>query len=67
MMKEIDRMFTKYPFFGSRQIAAYLRREGTDVGRQRVRRLMVKMGLVQSTNGPEPASRIRGIPSMRTY
>lgn len=29
MMKEIDRVFTKYPFFGSRQIAAYLRRVGT--------------------------------------
>ena len=45
MMKEIDRVFTKYPFFGSRQIAAYLRREGTVVGRHRVRRLMAKMGL----------------------
>lgn len=38
-------MFTKYPFFGSRQIAAYLRREGIFVGRHRVRRLMAKMGL----------------------
>lgn len=45
MMKEIDRVFTKYPFFGSRQIAAYLRREGIVVGRHRVRRLMAKMGL----------------------
>lgn len=45
MMKEIDRVFTKYPFFGSRQIAAYLRREGTVIGRHRVRRLMAKMGL----------------------
>lgn len=45
MMKEIDRFFTKYPFFGSRQIAAYLRREGTVVGRHRVRRLMTTMGL----------------------
>ncbi|OWU70478.1 integrase [Phaeobacter sp. 22II1-1F12B] len=45
MMKEIDRVFTKYPFFGSRQIAAYLWREGTIVGRHRVRRLMAKMGL----------------------
>ena len=45
MMKEIDRVFTKYPFFGSRQIAAYLRREGTIVGRHRVRRLMAMMGL----------------------
>ena len=44
MMKEVDRVFTKYPFFGSRQIAAYLRREGTVVGRHRVRRLMAKMG-----------------------
>jgi putative transposase len=45
MMKEIDRVFTKYPFFGSIQIAAYLRREGTVVGRHRVRRLMARMGL----------------------
>jgi putative transposase len=45
MMKEIDRVFTKYPFFGSRQIVAYLRREGAVVGRHRVRRLMARMGL----------------------
>ena len=45
MMKEIDRVFTKYPFFGSPQIVAYLRREGTVVGRHRVRRLMARMGL----------------------
>ena len=45
MMKEIDRVFTKYPFFGSRQIVAYLRRESTVVGRHRVRRLMARMGL----------------------
>ncbi len=38
-------MFTKYPFFGSRQIAACLRRDGIVVGRHRVRRLMVKTGL----------------------
>ncbi|WP_082837291.1 IS3 family transposase [Labrenzia sp. OB1] len=45
LMKAIDRVFTKYPFFGSRQIAAYLRREGVIAGRHRVRRLMAKMGL----------------------
>ena len=45
MMKEIARVFTRYPFFGSRQIAAYLRREGIVMGRHRVRRLMAKMGL----------------------
>jgi len=45
MMKEIDRVFTKYPFFGSRQIAAYLRREEGVIGRHRVRRLIAKMRL----------------------
>lgn len=28
LMHEIDRIFTKYPFFGSRQIAAYLPQSG---------------------------------------
>ena len=44
-MKRIDRAFAKYPFFGSRRITAWLRREGGVVGRHRVRRLMAKMGL----------------------
>lgn len=29
LMHEIDRIFTKYPFFGSRQIAAYLPQSGS--------------------------------------
>jgi len=33
IMKAIDQVFTKYPFFGSRQLQAYLRREGIVVGR----------------------------------
>ncbi|TYB81202.1 IS3 family transposase [Maritimibacter fusiformis] len=45
LMEVIDRVFTKYPSFGSRQIAAYLRRDGIVVGRHRIRRLMAKMGL----------------------
>ena len=40
LMHEIDRIFTKYPFFGSRQIAAYLPQSGFSAGRHRVRRLM---------------------------
>lgn len=45
LMKAIDKVFTAYLFFGSRQIAAYLRREKIVAGRHRVRRLMAKMGL----------------------
>ena len=45
LMRQIDRVFTKYPFFGSRQIAAYLPRVGYHAGRHRVRRLMKVMGL----------------------
>ena len=33
LMNEIDRVFTKYLFFGSRQIAAYLPRNGFHAGR----------------------------------
>lgn len=45
VLKEIDRVFTNYPFFGSRQIAAYLSREGVVAGRHRVRRLRAWIGL----------------------
>lgn len=45
LMRQIDRVFTQYPFFGSRQIAAYLPGKGQHAGRHRVRRLMKIMGL----------------------
>ena len=45
LMKEIDKLCTKYPCFGSRQIASWLARDGVKVGRHRVRRLMRQMGL----------------------
>ena len=52
LMHEIDRIFTKYPFFGSRQIAAYLPQSGFSVGRHRVCRLMRIMGLQAIYKGP---------------
>jgi putative transposase len=60
VMNSIDRVFTKYPFFGSRQITAYLRRDGIIVGRHRVRRLIRIMGLEAiyrrpRTSQPHPA------------
>ncbi|MBN2965622.1 IS3 family transposase, partial [Sulfurospirillum sp. T05] len=45
LMKLIDVQFLDTPWYGTRQMARYLRREGYNVGRKRVRRLMGKMGL----------------------
>lgn len=57
LMNEIDRVFTKYPFFGSRQIAAYLPRNGFHAGRHRVRRLMQLMGLQAIYKGPNTSKK----------
>jgi putative transposase len=45
LMRLIDEQFLETPWYGSRQMARHLRREGYRVGRKRVRRLMAKMGL----------------------
>jgi len=57
LMHEIDRVFTKYPFFGSRQIAAYLPQSGFSAGRHRVRRLMGVMGLQAIHKGPNTSKK----------
>ena len=45
LMRLIDEQFLEAPWYGSRQMARHLRRNGWYVGRHRVRRLMSKMGL----------------------
>ena len=45
LMRRMDALSLEYPFYGSRQMARHLRREGVSVGRRRVRRLMRLMGL----------------------
>ncbi len=44
LMRLIDRQFLESPWYGSRQMARHLRRQGHVVGHKRVRRLMAKMG-----------------------
>src|SRR3978361_828308 len=46
LMRLIDVQFLETPWYGSRQMARHLRREGYTVGRKRVRRLMARMDLV---------------------
>jgi len=45
LMRLMDEQHMRTPFYGARQMARYLRREGYVVGRKRIRRLMQKMGL----------------------
>ena len=63
LMRRIDGLFLKYPFYGSRQMARQLQREGVHVGRHRVRRLMRLMGLeaiyqAPRTSAPHPEHRV---------
>jgi len=63
LMRRIDELFLKYPFYGSRQMVRQLRRDGIHVGRHRARRLMRLMGLqaiyqAPRTSAPHPAHRI---------
>jgi putative transposase len=45
LMRRIDELYVKWPFYGARRLVAELRGEGFEVGRKRVRRLMRLMGL----------------------
>ena len=63
LMRRIDEIFLKYPFYGSRQMTRHLQREGEQIGRHRVRRLMRLMGLEAifqkpRTSDPHPEHRI---------
>ena len=45
VMRRMDELYLAHPFYGSRRMAAALRREGWAMNRKRVRRLMRLMGL----------------------
>ncbi len=63
LMRRIDALFLRCPFYGSRQMARQLRREGVVAGRHRVRRLMRLMDLeaiyrAPKTSAPRPEHRV---------
>jgi putative transposase len=53
LMELIDKQFLDTPWYGSRQMARHLRREGYSIGRKRIRRLMRKMGLYAIYQEPQ--------------
>ena len=63
LMKLIDRQYLATPFYGARKIAAWLKSQGHQVNRKRVRRLMQLMGLKAiyrhpKTSKPAPGHKI---------
>ena len=63
LMRLMDEQFLATPYYGSRQMARWVRRQGYEVGRHRVRRLMAVMGLhaiyqAPRTSAPHPQHRI---------
>ena len=63
LMRRLDELYSAHPFYGSRQMSRHLVREGYAAGRDRVRRLMRKMGLgaiycKPSCSQPQPGHRV---------
>ena len=54
---QIDEIYTRYPFFGSRRIAVMLRREGLQICRNTVHRYMREMGIAAIYPGPNLSRR----------
>ena len=64
LIREIDEQYLATPWYGSRQMARYLRRQGYKVGRTRIRRLMRLMGLNAIYRKPNTS---RAHPENRIY
>ena len=63
LLKRLDELFTENPMYGSRRLQVMLKREGIQVGRRRIRRLMRKLGLwavgpKPNTSKPHPEHKI---------
>ncbi len=57
LMRLIDEEYTRHPFYGSRRMAAWLKRRGHEVNRKRAGRLMRKMGIEAVCPGPNLSRR----------
>jgi putative transposase len=63
VMRRIDELHLDYPFAGSRMLRDLLRGEGVEIGRQRVARMMKRMGIAAlyrrtNTSKPTPGHKI---------
>jgi putative transposase len=64
VMRRIDELHLAWPFYGSRRMAAVLRREGWEVNRKRAKRLMRVMGIEAIYQKPNTS---KGHPDHKVY
>jgi putative transposase len=64
LMRRMDELYTKWPFYGSRRMVAALHQDGVMVNRKRVRRLMRVMGLEAIYQKPNTS---KGHPDHKIY
>ncbi len=57
LMRLIDEVYTQHPFYGSRQLRNYLRRQGHRVNRKRLQRLMRLMGIMSVAPKPNTSKK----------
>lgn len=52
LMRRVDEIYTTWPFYGSRKITRELKKEGHDINRKHVQRIMRHLGLASNQPGP---------------
>ena len=66
LLRLVDELYTKRPFYGSRRVLAYLRKEGHVVNRKRIQALMRTLGLQavypRGPTSPRPGTTIKSTP-----
>jgi putative transposase len=62
LMRQIDELYLQHPWMGSRSLADHLTTAGKPVGRDRIRRLMLRMGIESLSPKPGTSKRHAGHP-----
>jgi len=60
LMRLIDEEYMRHPFYGTRKMCSYLRRQGYKVNRKRIQRLMRKMGIASIAPKPNTSMPRKG-------
>ena len=63
LMELLDEQYTQTPYYGSRKMTAWLRSQGYQVNRKRVRRLLQTMGLETIYQKPDTSRANNVIPA----